>query len=144
MTKSSTVNALLSSKDTVLFTGSYNINEENAQGIVVTFPCGISINESGSNILSAESQSVNKKGEPKQKYLYETYTVASYDKHNKKIGQITWNGLYQDVDSKGNTTSNSVEKFALTSSDGIYKKVKSVIIKFNYPSRKIYFVGTKY
>ena len=44
-----------------LFTGSYNINNENAQSGVDTFDCLISINEKGDNILSAQSQSVNKK-----------------------------------------------------------------------------------
>lgn len=143
MPKSKTNDSLLSSKEKVLFTGSYNINDENAQGIVDTFSCKISFNEKGDNILSAESQSVNKKGEPKQNYLYETYTVSSYDKIKNKLGQITWNGLYKNNASQGNITSNSTEKFALTSSDGAFKKVTSVIIKFTYPKRKIYFVGNK-
>lgn len=122
MAKSKTTDSLLSSKEKVLFTGSYNINDENAQGIVDTFSCKISLNEKGDNILSAESQSVNKKGEPKQSYLYETYTVSSYDKIKNKLGQITWNGLYGDNRSQGNITSNSTEKFALISSDGAFKK----------------------
>jgi hypothetical protein len=143
MPKSATIKEFLSKNESVLFTGSYNINTENVQGIVSTFPCKISFNDKGSNILSAESESVNKKGEPNQKYLYETYTVASYNKHNEKMGQITWNGLYKDNDSNGNTTSNSVEKFALTSSDGNFSNVKSVVIKFTYPKRKIYFIGKK-
>jgi hypothetical protein len=139
------VKDLLGTDDEVLFTGSYNINDENDQGTLATFNFNVSVNENGDNILSAESQSVNKKGEPKQKYLCETYTVSSYDNKNKqkKLGQITWNGLYKDNSSQGNTTSNSIEKFALTSSNGMYKKVKSVIIKFTYPMRKIYFIGNK-
>jgi hypothetical protein len=135
----SEIKKMLSSKEKISFTGSYNINDENTQGYVDTFNCNIEINEKGDNVLSAMSQSVNKKGNNKEKYLYETYTVSSYDKH-KKLGQITWNSLYKDNTSQGNTTSNSIEKFALTSSNGIYKNIDSVIIKFAYPLRKIYFI----
>lgn len=69
--------------------------------------------------------------------LFETYTISSYDKKNKLIGQIQFTGFYPN---KGFFTSPSTRRFDITSSSGIYKCINKVIINFQNVVRIVTFI----
>jgi hypothetical protein len=137
--------SLIKLNECVLFTGSYNTINRNVVGNISTLPCNISINRNGYNIRPAQYYYVNDKDRPNIKFLYETYTISSYNNFDleNKIGEITWNGLYKDTGSDG-ITSSSIQSFVVLGKSGIFKSVIKVIIDFtNATERIIYFIGRR-
>jgi hypothetical protein len=135
--------AFLHKNEVLLFLGSYDTINRNVVGNISTLPCDISINKDGYNIRPAQYYYVSDKNRPTIKFLYETYTISSYKDNNleKKIGEITWNGLYPDNGSEGITTS-SIQPFVVLGKSGIYKCVTKVIIDFRKGTERIiYFIG---
>jgi hypothetical protein len=133
----------LETNEKILFTGLYDTKLRNVQNNISTLPCEISINKHGYNIRSSQWNYVNDKANPNNKFLLETYTLSSFDKKNNKIGQINWSGFYPDATSQGGITTNGIQNFVVLGSDGIYKKVKKVIIDFSDTIRKLYFIKIK-
>lgn len=124
----------------VLFTGNYNLSNGNVSGNLDTLSVTIDKIPNSFNILVAQSNAVNLKNSTNI-YLLENYTLSSYKSNNsKKIGQISWNGLYPNGQTIF-TTLPSIQKFIVLGNNGIFKNVTSVVIDFNNPDRVIYFVG---
>jgi hypothetical protein len=77
-----------------------------------------------------------------------TFTLSSYKKncnkkiYDKKIGQITWNGLFPDRNSNNYTNPNFLS-FTILGGSGIYSKVTKVIIDYTNETRKVYFIGKR-
>ena len=137
------INAFLNKNEFILFLGSYDTKNRNLVGNISTLPCNISKNKDGYNIRPAQFYYVSDKNRPNIKFLYETYTISSYKDNNleKKIGEITWNGLYPDNGSEGISKS-SIQSFVVLGKSGIYQCVTRVIIDFRKSTERIiYFIG---
>jgi len=142
------IQQFISCGEKILFEGYYDNALSNNQNNLSTIPCDISANKCGYNVEVIQYYYVNDTNQSNLRLLYETYTLSSYNKMcnnvltNKKTGQITWNGFYPDAGTGGNTTA-TIQQFVVLGGDGIYSKVKKVIIDFRNTIRKIYFVGKK-
>ena len=137
------IKTFLRKNEYILFLGSYDTKNRNVVENISTLPCNISINKDGYNIRPSQYYYVSDKNTPNVKFLYETYTISSYKNQNlgKKIGEITWNGLYPDNGS-GGITSSSIQSFVVLGKSGIYKCVTKVIIDFRKGTERIiYFIG---
>ena len=132
--------SFLKEGESILFKGTYNVNDFNVSGNINTISVTIDKIPTSFNIMVAQSTPTNIKNS-KDIYLLENYTLSSYKSNNsKKLGEITWNGLYANGQSS-NITTPSIQKFVVLGSNGIFKNVTAVFIDFNNPIRIIYFVG---
>ena len=139
----SLINSMLGKKEQVLFVGEYNITTKLVKGNIGTLPYKISIDKKATGICTFDFSYVNTIKTPNVKYANETYYTSSYNTLGKKIGQIVWTGLYIDSPTQAGVTTGGIFTFIVIGKDGIYKKVKRVIMDFTNQIRKIYFIGKK-
>ena len=144
--------ALVEPKQKILFVGSYDISNRNIQnlGITSTLSAEIALYPDGFNLRVVQSFSVNDKNLPNINFLNETYSITSWNAVpliplSKIIGEINFTGLYDNGNASGTITANSVQKFNVNSSSGIYSDITDVIIDFSKPLgfRVLYFVGNR-
>ncbi len=138
------VKDLLEDGEYISFQGTYDTALRDVSGNISTLPCIIDRNLGGYNIRPAQWYYIKDVQKPTIKFLYENYTITSLDASlNEKVGQISFNGIYKETGSGGITTAGTVQKFTILGADGIYKKVKYVIIDFTNPIRKLFFIKEK-
>lgn len=126
--------------ESILFTATYNLSDNNIVNNINTFPVNIEKITNSSNIMAVQSNSCNLKNSSTI-YLLENYTLSSYKNNNsKKLGQITWNSLYPNG-SSSLISLPSFQKFVVLGASGIFKNVLSVVIDFTNQNRIIYFIG---
>ena len=127
----------------VLFTGTYNINDQINNGVTYTILPKIQANPNGYNTFVGNYYNTNDGVHPQIKLLLEYNNIASYlSDYKTKIGQIQFTGL--DI----NATSNNVASvgfrvLSVNSASGIYEKVVKVIIDNRKLRRIVYFLGKK-
>ncbi len=93
------------------------------------------------NVITATWNYVDLDNTDTTHFLQETYVISSYSDTNytNKLGSITFNGLYKNNNVDNGNTSETIEKYEVLGTNGIYKNVSSVIIDFtDPPTRTIY------
>ncbi len=140
--------ALLEPNQQIKFVGSYDVTKRNIQnnGITSTVPTDISVNPAGYNLREVQSFKLNDLNLPDINFLNETYSITSWKlipltPLNKILGEINFTGLYDNGNQSGTVTGNSVQKFNVNSSSGIYLGITNVIIDFTNNPRVVYFIG---
>lgn len=134
--------SFLKCNETILFKGTYDTANRNLIANISTLPCNIDANPNGFNIRTAQFYYVYEKDSP-ERFLLETYDLSSYKNDMvTKIGEIVWNGLYQQSEGQEGITSAGIQRFIVFGKSGIYKNVTSIVIDFTNPIRTIYFLGT--
>lgn len=127
----------------VLFTGTYNINEQVNNGVTYTLSPVIETNPNGYNPFIGNYYNTTDKSHLSNNLLLEYNNISSYLRDYKtKIGQIQFTGL--DINkSKNNVASVKFRVFDVNSSSGIYSNVTKVIIDNRKSKRIISFIGKK-
>ena len=126
----------------IYFTGTYDIMYFNNEDNYSTVQFFTGLNPLGYNVLTNEYKYVHENSMPSTNFLKETYTIACYEHRmmTKKVGQITFDGLYPDNGSEGITASD-MEVFTCLGGIGLFRNVTKVVIDFSCPERTVYFIG---
>jgi len=129
--------------ETVLFTGTYNINDQINNGITYTLSPVISKNPNGYNPFIGNYYNTTDKSHSSNNLLLEYNNISSYlSDYKTKIGQIQFTGL--DINkSKNDKASVKFRVFDVNSSSGIYANITKVIIDNRKINRVISFIGKK-
>lgn len=129
--------------ETILFTGTYNINDQINNGVTYTLSPVIETNPDGYNPFIGNYYNTIDKSHSSNNLLLEYNNISSYLRDYKtKIGQIQFTGL--DINkSKNNVASIKFRIFDVNSSSGIYANVTKVIIDNRKTKRIISFIGKK-
>lgn len=127
----------------VLFTGNYDIANNNVSGSIISNYPIVQANPTGTNVMSVNYFYFFLLNNP-VKFINETYELASYTASDYKIknGEISWSASYPDPSSQAGI-STGMQRFIVLGKSGIYEKVCYVDIDFTNPQRVIYFVGKK-
>lgn len=133
----------LDASETVLFNGTYNINEQIINGVTFTIFPIIESNPNGYNAFVGNYYNTKDKLNSSNNWLLENNNISSYlSDHETKIGQIQFTGL--DInESNNNVASVEFRVFDVNSSSGIYGNVTKVIIDNRNIIRIISFIGKK-
>ena len=75
--------SFLKQGESILFTASYNLSDNNIVGIINTFPVKIDKITNSSNVMAVQSNSCNLKNSSTI-YLLENYTLSSFKNNNTK------------------------------------------------------------
>ncbi len=150
------VNKLIECSERVAFTGSYlvanriiqSINDTNGEFVsaVTNIPINVEINP-GYNQLVNIGYEVKNILIPPTRFVERNITIASFKEGGitEKTGQISGIALFQE-NLNGGFISNTVQRFEVISTSGIYKKVTGFIVDFSGPieePRTIYFLQDK-
>ena len=133
----------LDASERVLFTGTYNINEQITNGVTFTISPIIESNPNGYNAFVGNYYNTKDKTNSSNNWLLENNNISSYlSDHKTKIGQIQFTGL--DINkSKNNVASVKFRVFDINSSSGIYTNVTKIIIDNRKTKRIISFIGKR-
>jgi hypothetical protein len=133
----------LNDSEKVLFTGTYNINDQVNNGITYTLLPVIDINKNGYNPFIGNYYNITDKSHSSHNLLLEYNNISSYLSDLKtKIGQIQFTGL--DINkTTNNVASVKLREFDVNSCSGIYANVSKVIIDNRKTKRVILFIGKK-